>query len=183
MEQFPALVKENMSSKVTSPVALAISALAAVAGLTIPAMSYAAKFSDLKVVREAAQTGMWTRVTSGTLPDGKPFPAIIASACASKDEVIESLANPFMWNSKTGEEDRDCPTVLTTNTSTLGVATMTCKAQSIQLPGQPSIAIPATPLSTEFKRTGQQTWTVTTGKIVTEITYQGAATSACVSKR
>lgn len=98
---------------------------------------------------------MWTRATSGTLPDGKPFPATSESVCATKQQVIDSLANPFMWNEKTGEEDRDCPTTVTTNTSTLGVATLTCKPQTIQLLGQAPIAVPATPLSTEFKRVGQ----------------------------
>lgn len=183
MEYSRALAKENMYSKAISPVVLAVGALTALAGLSSPTLTHAAKFSDLKVVQEAAQSGMWTMATSGTLPDGKPFPASSNSICATKQQVIESLANPFMWNEKTGEEDRDCPTVLTTNTSTLGVATMTCKAQSIQLPGQAPIAIPAIPLSTEFKRTGQQTWTVKTGSVVTNITYQGAATAGCVAKR
>ena len=162
---------------------LALTAVAALVGWASPGASHAAKFSKLKVVQEAAQTGMWTRATSGTLPDGKPFPATSESVCATKQEVIESLANPFVWNSKTGEEDRDCPTVLTTNTSTLGLATMTCKPQTIQLLGQAPIAIPATPLSTEFKRVGQQSWTVKTGNVLTKITYHGAATAVCAAKR
>lgn len=172
-----------MLSNKMSPAVLALTAVAAMVGWASPGVSHAAKFSDLRVVQEAAQTGMWTRATSGTLPDGKPLPATSESVCATKQQVIDSLANPFMWNSKTGEEDRDCPTILTTNTSILGVATMTCKPQSIQLPGQAPIAIPATPLSTEFKRTGQQTWTVRTGDVLTKITFHGAATAGCVAER
>lgn len=172
-----------MHSKKTSPAVLALTAVAALSGWASPGVSHAARFSDLKVVQEAAQTGMWTRATSGTLPDGQPFPATSESVCATKQQVIDSLANPFMWNEKTGEEDRDCPTTLTTNTSTLGAATMTCKPQSIQMPGQAPIAVPAMSLNTEFKRVGQQNWTVKTGNVLTQITYHGAATAGCVAKR
>lgn len=154
----------------------------ALAVLALPSLSQAANFSDLQVVQEAAQTGMWTMTTTGTLPDGKPFPSRKNTVCATRQEVIKSFNNPFMWNEKTGEEDRDCPTRLTTNTATVGVATLSCKAQTIELPGQ-SVKLPATPLSTEFKRTGKDTWTVRTGNVLTHITYHGAATAACVGKR
>jgi hypothetical protein len=176
MEYFLPFSKEPMHSQAIPAAVLTLTMLA------YPNLSQAANFSDLKVVQEAAQTGMWTMATSGTLPDGKPFPARKNTVCATKQEVIKSFSNPFMWNEKTGEEDRECPTVLTTNTATLGVATMSCKAQKIDLPGQ-SVSLPAVPLSTEFKRTGKETWTVTTGAVITHVTYHGAATSACTSKR
>ncbi|MGI4847540.1 MAG: hypothetical protein ACRYGK_05310 [Janthinobacterium lividum] len=159
-----------------------IPALLTMAALAWPALSHAAKFSDLVVVQEAAQTGMWTTSTSGVYPDGKPFPSNKKTACATKEEVLKSLDNPFMWNEKTGEEDRSCPTTLTTNTSALGVASMRCKPQTINVAGQ-SVSIPAVALTTEFKRVGNNNWTVKTGNIVTNITYHGAATASCVAKR
>ncbi|MDO9402879.1 MAG: hypothetical protein Q7T87_02485 [Polaromonas sp.] len=154
----------------------------AITALTCGA-AHAAKFSDLKVVQEAAQDGTWTMVTSGPLPNGKPMPPRSNTVCATKAEVIKSLSNPFMWNEKTGEEDKTCPTVLTTNTSTLGVATMKCAPISINLPGQ-KVDLPANQeLSTEFKRTGKETWTVKTGQVLTNVTYHGSATAGCVAKR
>lgn len=160
----------------------AVSYLVLAAVLTSPVLTYAANFSDLKVVQEAAQTGMWTMVTTGTLTDGRTVPPRSETVCATKQEVIESFSNPFMWDTRTGEEDRDCPTVLTENTSTVGVATMSCKAITIAFPGQP-LSIPATELSTEFKRTSRETWTIRTGNVLTNITYHGAATAGCVVNR
>lgn len=158
------------------------SLLLAVAFIAGPSTASAAKFSELKVVQEAAQTGMWTMSTTGTLPDGKPFPSNKKTVCATKEEVVKSMDNPYMWNEKTGEEDRDCPTTLTTNTSTLGVTSMQCKPQTIKMPGQ-NVVIPAVALTTEYRRVGKQNWTVKTGNIVTDITYHGEASAGCVAKR
>lgn len=158
------------------------SLLLALCALSGPTLAHAANFADLQVVQEAAKTGMWTMSTAGTLPDGKPFPGNNRTVCATREEVLKSLANPFMWNEKTGVEDQDCPTSLTTNTSTIGVASMQCKPQTIQLPGQ-SVAIPSTTLTTEFRRTGKQNWTVKTGNVVTTITYHGESTASCVASR
>lgn len=157
--------------------------LITVASISFSTMSNAAKFSDLIVVKEAAKAGKWTMSTSGTLPDGKPFPSSTNTVCATKQEVIESLNNPFMWDEKTGEEDSDCPTTLTTNTTTIGIASLSCKMKTISLPGQPPIKLPDTLITTEFKKISSTTWTVKTGNITTNITYHGAATAACVATR
>lgn len=164
-----------MRFRTMSPVFLAVAALTC-------SLAQAAKFSELKVIQEAAQAGTWTIATSGTLPDGKPFPASKRTVCASREEVARSFDSSFMMDSKTGADDKTCPTTLTTNTSTVGVATMTCPAMNIDLPGQ-KLKIPATTVSTEFKRTGQQTWTAKTGNVLTNITYHGSATANCAANR
>ena len=173
----PYQYKETMFSKTLPSLLLAITALG------VYSAAHAAKFSDLPVVQEAAQAGQWTMATSGTLPDGKPYPARTETVCATKQEVLESMNSSFISDTRTGMDDKQCPTILSTNTSTLGVATLNCKVPPIKLLGQKTIVLPDVVLKTEFKRTGKQTWTVKTDNVVTNITYHGAATASCMAVR
>lgn len=143
---------------------------------------HAAKFSDLKVVQAAAQPGTWTMNTTGNGPDGKTMPAQKRTVCATRDEVLQSLNAPALGNATTGAEDKSCPTVLTTDTPVLGVASMSCPAQSLAIAGQ-KVSLPAMSVTTEFKKVADNHWTVTTGNRVTDITYQGSASASCVGKR
>jgi len=173
----PYQYKETMFSKTLPSLLLAITSLG------VYSAAHAAKFSDLQVVQEAAQAGQWTMTTSGTLPDGTPYPARTETVCATKQDVLESMNSSFTSDTSTGVDDKQCPTTLSTNTSTLGVATLNCKIPPIKLPGQKAIVVPDVVLKTEFKRTGKQTWTVKTGNVVTNITYHGTATASCMAAR
>jgi hypothetical protein len=144
--------------------------------------AYAENLSGLKVVQDAAQTGMWTSAFSGTMPDGSPVPQKTESFCATKAEVLDKFNQALYYDNKTRVESKDCPTVLSTNTSTLGIAKMTCPAQTHVVAGK-KFTIPSFTAIAEFKRVNKDRWTIKFGNMLSTITYHGSATANCVTSR
>jgi hypothetical protein len=138
--------------------------------------------SSLKVIQDAAQTGMWTSVLSGHMTDGSPVPKKTETFCATKAEILDSFSQALYYDNKTREEDKGCPTVISTNTSTLGVAKATCPAQTHLLAGT-KIEIPSTTVIAEYKRINKNQWTIKFGTMLSTITFHGSATANCVNGR
>ncbi len=135
--------------------------------------------SNLKVIQSAAQTGMWTISTSGKLGE-MVIPSKTETACVTKEEILENY-NHAVWLDK-GVEEKDCPTSLTTNTSTLGVATAICPPSKIVM-GQKAIRVPEVRVSVEFKQINSNQWTTKMDKVVTTMTYHGESTADCTKTR
>lgn len=144
--------------------------------------AYAAHFSDLTIVQQAAQTGLWTSVLSGTMPDGSNAPKKTETMCATKAEILQNFNHAMMYNNKTGQEQKECPTKLTTNTSTLGVATMTCPAQTLAVAGK-TFTIPSFTAIGEFKRINKQQWQIRYDKMISTVTYHGSTSASCIKNR
>jgi hypothetical protein len=144
--------------------------------------AHAAHFSDLVIVQEAAQTGLWTSVLSGTMPDGSTAPKKTETMCATKAEILQNFNHAMYYDTKTGQEQKECPTKLTTNTSTLGVATMTCPAQTVVAAGK-TFKIPSFTAIGEFKRINKQQWTIRYDKMISTVTYHGSASASCIKNR
>jgi hypothetical protein len=158
------------------------SRLLSLTALLSVSIAHADKLSNLKVIQEAAQTGKWTTVLSGTMANGSPVPKKTETLCATKEEVLALYDEAIYTNTQTGAENTSCPTILTVNTPTRGVATMTCPGQTINTGGQ-TIKIPGFTAVTEFKRINNMTWTTTFGTMVSTATFHGAATATCVATR
>jgi hypothetical protein len=79
--------------------------------------------------------------------------------------VIDSLANPFMWNEKTGEEDRDCPPTTPSPRTRQPSASLhhDLQATAFKCLAAP-IAVPPC-LEHRVQVVGQQNWTVKTGNV------------------
>lgn len=67
------------------------------------AQAYAAHFSDLTIVQQASQTGLWTSVLSGTMADGCNATKKTETMCATKAEILQNFNHAMMYNSKTGQ--------------------------------------------------------------------------------
>ncbi len=158
------------------------SLLFSVAALVSVSVAQSEELSKLKVIQEAAHTGKWTTVLSGTMADGSPVPNRAETVCATKEEVLAQFNRALYTNTQTGQENANCPTILTVNTATRGVAAMTCPGQSVNVAGK-AFDIPGMTVVVEFKRVNNNTWTTTFGTMVSTATFQGAATAACVATR
>jgi hypothetical protein len=156
--------------------------LLTLAALLSVSIAHADKLSNLKVIQDAAQTGKWTTVLSGTMADGSPVPKKTEILCATKEEVLALYDQAIYTNTQTGAENMSCPTILTVNTPTRGVASMTCPGQTINAGGK-EMKIPGFTAITEFKRINNTTWTTTFGTMVSTATFHGAATATCVAAR
>jgi hypothetical protein len=165
-----------------TPALTLISRLFSIAALLSVSIAHADKLSNLKVIQEAAQTGKWTTLLSGTMADGSPVPKKTETVCATKEEVLALYDQAIYTNTLTGVENTSCPTILTVNTPTRGVATMTCPGQTINM-GDKEMKIPGFTAVTEFKRINNDTWTTTFGTMVSTAKFHGAATAACVATR
>ena len=64
---------------------LTASLLALASLVAVPAN--AAKLSDLKVIQDAAQTGMWTMESKGS-PEGMQVPDSAQTVCATREEIL-----------------------------------------------------------------------------------------------
>jgi hypothetical protein len=157
---------------------IARSVVLATAGL-IALSAQADVASNLKVIQSAAQTGMWTIATSGKLGE-MVIPSTTETTCVTKSEILENY-NHAVWRDGNIEE-RDCPTTLTTNTSTLGVATAICPASTIVVL-QKTIHVPEVRVSIEFKQINSNQWTAKMDKVVTTMTYHGESTADCTKTR
>lgn len=146
------------------------------------AQANAAHFSDLVIVQEAAQTGLWTSVSSGTMADGSQMPKKTEIMCATKAEILQNFNHAIYYDTRTGKEQKDCPTKLTTNTSTLGIASMTCPAQNLFVAGK-TFKTPSFTAIGEFKHINKQQWTIRLDKMLSTLTYHGSATASCVKNR
>jgi hypothetical protein len=150
--------------------------------LLSPLQAQAAHFSDLIIVQQAAQTGMWTSVSGGTLEDGSPVPRKTETMCATKEEILQNFNHAMYFDNRTGKENKDCPTKLTTNSTNLGVASMTCPAQKLVVAGKP-FNMPGFTAIAEFKRVNSNQWMIKFGKMFSTVTYHGAATAGCINNR
>lgn len=139
----------------------------------------AANLSDLKVIQEAAQTGMWTMTSKGS-PEGMQLPDSSQTVCATREEVLSKFDHALAHNPDGGIQQ--CPTKLTTNTASQGVATMACPASKLAM-GEKTINVPGMTLSAEFKKTGPNRWSSNMANVLGTYTYHGAATADCVNKR
>ncbi len=142
----------------------------------------AANLSELEVVKEAANTGLWTSVSGGTLADGTPVPKKTETICATKEEALKAFDQAIMYNNKTGKESAGCPTSITTNSSNLGIASMICPANTLNVGGQ-AISIPEVKATVEIKKLNANQWIINFGTMNSTLTYQGAATKGCVATR
>lgn len=142
----------------------------------------AAHFSDLVIVQEAAQTGLWTSVSSGTMADGSSVPKKTVTMCATKAEILQNFNHAMYYDTRTGKEQKECPTKLTNNTTTLGVARMTCPAQTVVVAGK-TFETPSFTAIGEFKRINKQQWAIRLDKMLSTLTYHGSATASCVKNR
>jgi hypothetical protein len=116
------------------------------------------------------------------MADGSPVPKKTEILCATKEEVLALYDQAIYTNTQTGAENMSCPTILTVNTPTRGVASMTCPGQTINAGGK-EMKIPGFTAITEFKRINNTTWTTTFGTMVSTATFHGAATATCVAAR
>jgi hypothetical protein len=146
------------------------------------AQAQAAHFSDLTIVQQAAQTGLWTSVLSGQMADGSPVPKKTETMCATKEEILQNFNHAMYYDTKTGKEQKDCPSKLTTNTTTVGVVTMTCPAQKFVVAGKP-FNMPGFTAIGEFKRINKQQWTIRYDKMLSTVTYHGTASASCIKNR
>ena len=142
----------------------------------------AAHFSDLTIVQQAAQTGLWTSVASGTMADGSKVPKKTETMCATNAEILENFNHAMYYNTRTGQEKKESPTKLTTNTTTLGVASMTCPAQNLVVAGKP-FNMPSFTAVAEFKRINKQQWQIRFDKMISTLTYHGSASASCIKNR
>jgi hypothetical protein len=142
----------------------------------------AAHFSDLTIVQQAAQTGLWTSVLSGQMADGSPAPKKTETMCATKEEILQNFNHAMYYDTKTGKQQKECPSKLTTNTTTVGVVTMTCPAQKLVVAGKP-FNIPSLTAVGEFKRINKQQWTIRFDKMLSTVTYHGTASASCIKNR
>ncbi|QCB47236.1 hypothetical protein [Hydrogenophaga sp. PAMC20947] len=145
----------------------------------VAAPANAAKLSDLKVIQDAAQTGMWTMESKGS-PEGMQVPDSSQTVCATREEILSKFDHALAHSPE--GESQQCPTKLTTNKASLGVATMTCPASKMVV-GKNTINLPGMTLSAEFKKVGANRWSSKMANMVGTYTYQGAATAGCVNKR
>lgn len=148
------------------------------AGLA-PFLARADVASNLKVIQDAAQTGLWTISTSGKLGE-MVIPGKTETACVTKQEILDNY-NHAAWMDR-GAEERDCPTTLTTNTAALGIATATCPPSQIVM-GAKTIHVPEVKISVAFEKINSNQWTATMDKAVTLMTYHGDATADCSKTR
>ena len=58
------------------------------------AQAYAAHFSDLTIVQQASQTGLWTSVLSGTMADGSNAPKKPKPCAPPKQKFCKTLTTP-----------------------------------------------------------------------------------------
>ncbi|NOT64464.1 MAG: hypothetical protein HOP06_00180 [Methylotenera sp.] len=160
-----------------------IPAMALLAVITLANLPANAEvIANLKVVQQAAQTGLWTSVLSGTMPDGSPAPNKTETVCASKAEILQNFNHALYWDTKTGQEQKECPTKLTTNTSTLGVASMTCPAQTVVAAGK-TFKMPSWSVVGEFKQMNKNQWTIKMGNMLSTVSYHGSASASCIKNR
>ena len=157
-----------------------ISPIVAVALVSLASFSARADVaSNLKVIRDAAKTGLWTISTSGKLGE-VAIPSKTETVCVTKQEILENYKRA-VWRDR-GIEKEGCPTTLTTNTSIRGVATATCPPSQLVM-GQKTIQVPQIKVSVEFEKVNSNQWTSTMDKAVTTMTYHGETTADCVKTR
>ena len=70
------------------------------------AQAKAAHFSDLIIVQQAAQTGLWTSDLSGQMADGRPVPKKTETMCATKAEILQNFNHAMYYDTKTGKEQK-----------------------------------------------------------------------------
>lgn len=157
---------------------LSTASLLALASL-VATPANAAKLSDLKVIQDAAQTGMWTMESKGS-PEGMQVPDSSQTVCATREEILSKFDHALAHSPES--ESQQCPTKLTTNTASLGVATMTCPASKLVL-GEKTIKVPGMTLTAAFKKTGANRWTSNMANMEGTYTFHGAATAGCINKR
>ena len=147
----------------------------------LAAPASAANLSDLKVIQSAAQTGKWTIASTGS-PQGMNLPSSTETVCATREEILQNFNHALALGP--GGESQQCPTQLSTNTSSLGVATMTCPATKLVM-GEKTINVPGMTLSVEVKKTGTNQWTsrVASMNMTGTYTFHGEASADCIKTR
>jgi hypothetical protein len=166
------MLKQFTTSKIAIVVILALTDLQA----------NAANLSELEVVKEAANTGLWILETGGMFTDGTPVPKKTETICATKEEALKAFDQAIMYDNKTGKESAGCPTTITTNSSNLGIASMICPANNLTVGGQ-TINIPEVKATVEIKKLNANQWNIKFGTMNSKLTYQGSATKGCVATR
>jgi hypothetical protein len=166
------MLKQFMFSKIAIVSMLALTSLQA----------NAANLSELEVVKEAANTGLWILETGGTFTDGSPVPKKTEAMCATKEEALKAFDQAIMYDTKTRKESAGCPTTITTNSSNLGIASMICPANTLNVGGQ-TISIPEVKATVEIKKLNSNQWMIKFGTMNSKLSYQGAATKGCVNTR
>lgn len=158
----------------------AIFQLAAMAMTGLASLSVQADVAtNLKVIQDAARTGLWTISTTGKLGE-IVVPSTTETACVTKQEILNNY-NHAVWLDR-GVEEKNCPTSLTTNTSMLGVATAICPPSKIVI-GQKTIHVPEVKVSVAFEKVDSNQWTAKMDKVTTTMTYHGEATAGCIKTR
>ena len=141
--------------------------------------TYAAVGSDLKVIQAAAQTGVWTVVTTGNVGE-MVLPNMNETACLTKAEILQSFNHALMVSD--GEESKECPTKLTVNSVMHGVAIATCPAKKLVVGGR-TFNFPETTLKVEFDQIGENQWAGKMDNRHTTFTFHGSATANCIKNR
>lgn len=144
-----------------------------VATFTLVSATHAQKLSDLQVTKDA-KPGQWS--SSGVIfPDGKLLPGSKAeTGCISKAQLFEMLEkSAALHKDGSGRAVKQCPTIITTNTPSLGVLTMRCEED----PRMPGLKLE---LSSIIKRESDNIWvfsmssTENTNELKTVVKYLGA---------